>query len=338
MSKKQQDENQDEIKKGTFADVIKKMAAEGKKKGFVTYDTFNKALPEESFSSEQIDDAMSALSDMGIQLVESEDDASGEETESKKKNDSDDDDESDYESGGNISDDDSGRTDDPVRMYLREMGAVELLSREGEIAIAKRIEAGRELMIGGMCESPLAIESIIAWYEALQNGDILLREVIDLDTTYNQGPDVEGVEAGESDGAESEEDQPKAKPAKATPAPKKEEKPKADDEGGEEGSEGEDEDSDPDEDDEAAVSLSAMEEELAPQVFEVFAGIQKTYKKMQKVQSERLDALQKGEEPKEATNKKYLALKDEMVAHMNEVHLNNARIEQLIERLYSLLK
>lgn len=338
VSKKQQDENQDEIKKGTFADVIKKMAAEGKKKGFVTYDTFNKALPEENFSSEQIDDAMSALSDMGIQLVENEDDSTSDDTEAKKKGESDSDDDSDYEAGGNISDDDSGRTDDPVRMYLREMGAVELLSREGEIAIAKRIEAGRELMIGGMCESPLAIESIIAWYKALQEGDILLREVIDLDTTYNQGPDgpeVQGVKSNDSE----EEKAKKAKEDKsAKPEPKKEEKPK--DEGeksdGEGGSEGESTDSDEDEDDESAVSLSVMEEELAPQVFEVFAGIQKTYKKMQKVQNERLDALQKGDEPKEAANKKYHALKDEMVAHMNEVHLNNARIEQLIERLYSM--
>jgi len=341
VSKKQQEESQDEIKKGTFADVIKKMVAEGKKKGFVTYDTFNRALPEENFSSEQIDDAMSALSDMGIQLVESDDDASGDDDAQGKSNDDSDgdDSDSDYEAGGNISDDDSGRTDDPVRMYLREMGAVELLSREGEIAIAKRIEAGRELMIGGMCESPLAIESLIAWYEALQAGDILLREVIDLDATY-KGPEVDVSAASVERDAEGKKPEKIQIVKKEKPEPQKVEKPKTGDEEYEGELEEGDEDGnvdgdDGDEDDEAAVSLSVMEEELAPQVFEIFADIQKTYKKMQKVQAERLDALQKGDEPKAATNKKYQELKEEMIAHMNEVHLNNARIEQLIDRLYS---
>ncbi len=132
--------------KGTFTAVIKKLLSEGKKRGFMTYDEINEALPTEEFASEQIEDAMSAISDMGIQLVEKEDDYEEEVGEK-------------YNKSGNIASDDTGRTDDPVRMYLREMGTVELLSREGEIAIAKRIEAGREMMIGGICESPLAIES-----------------------------------------------------------------------------------------------------------------------------------------------------------------------------------
>lgn len=307
------EENQ-ETSKTAMASVIKKLVAEGKSKGFVTYDAFNKALPAKNFSSEQIEDAMAALSDIGIQLVENEDEG-GDSDKSEKSDKSSDDEDSEYESGGNIADDDTGRTDDPVRMYLREMGAVELLSREGEIAIAKRIEAGREMMIGGMCESPLAIESIIAWYKALQEGDILLREVIDLDTTYNKGPEVDedgDVEEEEDvDLAETEDDE-------------------SDDDAAEgEGGESEDED-------EGNVSLSVMEEELAPQVFEVFGNIEKTYKKMRKVQLERLDSLQKGDDTDAKADKKYLALKDEMVAHMNEVHLNNARIEQLIERLYSI--
>lgn len=307
VTEKHNEENQGSMSKGSMAAVIKKLLAEGKEKGFITYDAINRALPAKNFTSEQIEDAMSALSDMGIQLVESEDDASEDEpSEEKEAEESED---GDYESGGNISDDDTGRTDDPVRMYLREMGAVELLSREGEIAIAKRIEAGRELMIGGICESPLAIESMIAWYEALQNGDILLREVIDLDTTFNQDPDAEGAVAV---------------------APIKDESDKVDFSDEEtEGEEGEG-------DDESNMSLSAMEEQLAPQVFEIFGKIQKTYKKMQKVQQERLGALQKGGEPPAATNKKYQDLKQEMISLMNEVHLNNARIEQLIERLYSM--
>ncbi|MEC7028360.1 MAG: RNA polymerase sigma factor region1.1 domain-containing protein, partial [Pseudomonadota bacterium] len=175
MSKKESTEEKGEVKvKGTLAQIVKKLVKTVKEKGFVTYDEINKAIPTEEFSSEEIEDAMSTITDVGIQLVESEDDLDEEEEKE----------EGDYESGGNISSDDSGRTDDPVRMYLREMGTVELLSREGEIAIAKRIEAGKEMMIGGICESPLAIESLIAWYEALQKGDILLREVIDLDATY----------------------------------------------------------------------------------------------------------------------------------------------------------
>jgi len=309
VSDKQNEDNQDAGSKGSMAAVVKKLIKEGREKGFVTYDAFNRAMPAKNFSSEQIEDAMSALSDMGIQLVESEDDVAEEEAVEATEVDSEGD--GDYESGGNIADDDTGRTDDPVRMYLREMGAVELLSREGEIAIAKRIEAGRELMIGGMCESPLAIESIIAWSKSLQNGDILLREVIDLDTTYNQGPDGEG-----GDGEEAME-------ISTSPREREIEKDDESEEGGEGG-----------EDDENNMSLSAMEEQLAPQVYETFNQIEKTYKKMQKVQQERLDSLLKGDQPTAATEKKYQALKQEMVGHMNDVHLNNARIEQLIDRLY----
>lgn len=302
--KQQADDNQETTSAGgSPASIIKKLIKQGKEKGFLTYDEINKALPAGEFSSEQIDDAMATFSDIGVQLVESEDDVSEDESKDDPKG--------DYEAGGNIADDDTGRTDDPVRMYLREMGAVELLSREGEIAIAKRIEAGRELMIGGICESPLAIESIIAWYQALQTGDILLREVIDLDATYNDGPD--GDEDENADGAEGADTDDE------------------DSDGESEGEEGDDSG-----EDEVNVSLAAMEEELAPQVFEVFGNIQKTYKKMQKVQQERLDALQKGDEPTAATNKKYDSLKDEMVGHMGEVNLNNARIEQLIDRLYEI--
>ncbi len=335
VSKKQDDNNQNEVTDGSMSDVLKALVKDGKSKGFVTYDAFNEALPAKEFSSEQIEDAMATLSDMGVQLVESDEDFSssadtedsdtkdsGKKSAAKKK--------SDYAAGGNISDDDSGRTDDPVRMYLREMGAVELLSREGEIAIAKRIEAGREMMIGGMCESPLAIESIIAWYKALSEGDILLRDVIDLETTY-KGPNVEDATAvSANDDEEDDESEEKEEPAKD------DSKGKDSDSGDKEESENSDGDDDDDDEDDVNVSLSVMEEELAPQVFEIFGKIEKTYKKMRKVQQARLDVLQKGEEPDSKINKKYNELKDEMVAHMNDVHLNNARIEQLIGRLYSI--
>jgi RNA polymerase primary sigma factor len=293
VSEKEPDDNSESTVKGSLETIVKKLVKKGKEKGFVTYDEINKALPAQEFSSEQIEDAMSTITDVGVQLVDSEDDA--EEAPEKEEKE-----ESSYESGGNINSDDTGRTDDPVRMYLREMGSVELLSREGEIAIAKRIEAGREMMIGGICESPLAIESLIAWYQALQKGEILLREVIDLDATYSEGDAP----------AEDMDDEPEEGAAEGGNAA-----------GG---------------DDELNPSLSAMETELMPQVFESFAKIQKAYKKMQKIQKERLELINKGKEPPAPTNKKYEAVKKEMVVLMNEVRLHNARIEQLIERLYKM--
>src|SRR5580698_6887159 len=158
-----------------IAVAIKKMVARGKERGYLTYDELNAALPTDQVSSEQIEDTMTMLSELGINVVESED---TEEPASAEAEDG------ESEVRGNLDDDDIGRTDDPVRMYLREMGSVELLSREGEIAIAKRIEAGREMMIGGICESPLTMRAIIAWRDALNDGKMLLRDVIDLDATY----------------------------------------------------------------------------------------------------------------------------------------------------------
>ena len=324
VAKKQntnEDAAQDVGKKGSFETVVKSLVKAGKDKGFLTYDEINTALPADNFTSEQIDDAMAALEDLGLQLVDKEDDIT-EEAEAKDAKKADGEKDGDYEEGGNISSDDSGRTDDPVRMYLREMGAVELLSREGEIAIAKRIEAGKALMISGICESPLAIESLIAWYDALETGDILLREVIDLDATYNVGNEPEEPEVGddadveEEDGVDADADDGADNDDETTETP---ENPSAEDE----------------EDDESPMSLAAMEEELAPQVFEVFDKIKKIYKKMQKVQQERLDDLSKGKEPKAAVNKKYEGFRDELVALMDEVHLSNPRIEQLIDRLYT---
>ncbi|MES2729327.1 MAG: RNA polymerase sigma factor RpoD [Pseudomonadota bacterium] len=305
MAEQEKDEGQEKASgasgaKGSLATIVKRLIANGKKRGFITYDEMNAALPAEEFSSEQIEDAMTTISDVGVQIVESEDDFEEDGTPAPAASNADADGDG-YESGGNISDDDTGRTDDPVRMYLREMGAVELLSREGEIAIAKRIEAGREMMIGGICESPLAIESIIKWYESLQRGDILLREVIDLDATL-----------GEEEGANALPSEENAEES---------ETPEGEDEG---------------EGDENAVSLSAMEQQLAPQVFENLDAIEKTYRKMQKVQHERLEAIQSGKEAAPAATKKYETLKAEMVDQMNEVRLNNARIEQLIERLYKM--
>ena len=175
-----QEESTDGPLLDTLGAAVKKMLAKGKERGFVTYDELNAALPPEQVSSEQIEDTMTQLSEMGINVVESEDSEEATkdgpaEAETEK-------------TSGNVDESDLGRTDDPVRMYLREMGSVELLSREGEIAIAKRIEAGREMMIGGICENPLTIRAIVEWHDALLDEKMLLRDIIDLDATHGGGP------------------------------------------------------------------------------------------------------------------------------------------------------
>src|SRR5215470_11100180 len=187
----------------TVAAAIKRMLARGKERGYVTYDELNAALPPEQVSSELIEDTMTTLSELGVNVIENE------ESEEPAASESED---GDGEVRGNLDDDDIGRTDDPVRMYLREMGSVELLSREGEIAIAKRIEAGREMMIGGICESPLTIRALMLWRDALNEGKMLLRDIIDLDATYANtaldpaDPTVAIMPAIAADGAEDEEE------------------------------------------------------------------------------------------------------------------------------------
>ena len=180
-------ETRDEVVEGVLLDTmtaaVKKLIARGKERGYVTYDELNAALPSDQVSSEMIEDTMAMLSEIGINVVESEESEDGEGTAVAKPAAEDKDKEEDEEGGGNVDEESLGRTDDPVRMYLREMGSVELLSREGEIAIAKRIEAGRDMMIGGLCESPQTFKAIIAWHEAVRAGKMLLRDVIDLEAT-----------------------------------------------------------------------------------------------------------------------------------------------------------
>src|ERR1700704_6200307 len=172
----------------TIALAIKKMVLRGKERGYLTYDELNAALPQDQVSSEQIEDTMTMLSELGINVIESEESEEPAEAEAE---------DGEAETRGNVDGDDIGRTDDPVRMYLREMGSVELLSREGEIAIAKRIEAGRGMMIGGICESPLTMRAVIGWRDALNDSKILLRDIIDLDATYGSAFPNEAVAEGE---------------------------------------------------------------------------------------------------------------------------------------------
>jgi RNA polymerase primary sigma factor len=286
---------------------VRKLINKGKERGYVTYDELNAALPSTSVAAEVIEDIMAALSDLGVTIVEAEE---AEELEEKAKTEgeaAEEEKEEDEDSSGNVSES-AGRNDDPVRMYLREMGAVELLSREGEIAIAKRIEAGREQMIGGICESPLTIRAIIQWHEALRAGDLLLRDIIDLEATLGGGP-------------ENMEDHTIAKP----PEPEKEE-PETPPEGEVEGEEGSE--------DENALSLSAMEEKLLPEVLGIFEEVTSTWKKMTKVQEARMGDAEKGKEADKATEKKYLTLKKKMVELLNQVRLNNNRLEQVVDQLY----
>ncbi|MCG5240057.1 RNA polymerase sigma factor RpoD [Azospirillum doebereinerae] len=300
--------------------AVKKMIARGKERGYVTYDELNAALPQDSSSSEQIEDTMAMLSEMGINIVESEEQDS--ENNAEASNDG------EGRSSGNLDDDDIGRTDDPVRMYLREMGSVELLSREGEIAIAKRIEAGREMMIGAICESPLTIRAILEWHDALMEGKMLLRDIIDLDATYGGGPDGEEIPPE----ALAEVVEGAAAPAAAAPPPAGEdgdEAPPPRPEGEGEGDEG-------DEEGDNSLSLSAMEAALKPQVIETFENIKATYDKLHKLHESRIAAMQRGEDITKQTDKKYEKLKLEMVELMNTVRLNNQRIEQLVEQLYIL--
>ncbi|MGH7076025.1 MAG: RNA polymerase sigma factor RpoD [Stellaceae bacterium] len=284
----------------SVAQSIKRMIARSKERGYVTYDELNAALPADHVTSEQIEDTMTMLSELGVNVVENED---GEEaTETEARGDGED---NEAHVAGNVDEEDIGRTDDPVRMYLREMGSVELLSREGEIAIAKRIEAGREMMIGGICESPLTMRALIEWRNALNDSKMLLRDVIDLDATYGN--------AGAEQAVVSEEE---------------EEDVDAEIEAAAEAADGEGE--------ESSISLSAMEAELKPGVLEALDTIAGLYKRLHKMQENRLSALAEGEEIAKTTERRYDKLRAEMVEAMKAVRLNNARIELLVNRLYDL--
>jgi RNA polymerase primary sigma factor len=300
----------EDIAEGALLDTqsaaVKKLVARGRERGYVTYDDVNAALPPGQVSSEQIEDTMAMLSELGVNVVEAEEAEEAEAAPVAKAAKAEEEDEEEG-SGGNVDEAELGRTDDPVRMYLREMGSVELLSREGEIAIAKRIEAGRDMMIGGLCESPLTFKAIIAWHDALQQGKILLRDIIDLEATHGAGQTPEEAAAGNAaappEAAETEEEA-----------------------GGEEF----------DDDEGAQLSLSALEEKLKPEVLATFEAIAAAYKKLAKLQEARLKAMSEGTAPTPQAEKKYEKAKAEVVELVQKVHLNNARIEQLVEELRDL--
>ena len=314
---------------------IKKLISKAKKKGYVTYDELNAALPQGEMSSDQIEDIQSALSDMGVQIVESDEDAEAEaEKDSEVEEMQVGEDGKKSKAAGTKPVEKKlaagERTDDPVRMYLREMGAVELLSREGEIAIAKRIEAGRDMMIMGLCQSPITFHAIIHWSEALNNEEMQLREILDLDAMLSKEPPPEKMEEGEDedDGEISEET---AGPTIRDDDDSDDDDSDNDDEDGEEGSSKKDDD----EDEDNTMSLAQMEAALKPDAIERFARITDLFRKFEKLQGERMDVLARGDAFPAAKEKKYEALSEQLTAEVESVQFHATKIEFLVDNLYA---
>ncbi|WP_306090054.1 RNA polymerase sigma factor RpoD [Qipengyuania flava] len=308
---------------------IKKLITKAKRKGYVTYDELNDALPQGEMSSDQIEDIQSALSDMGVQIVESDEEAEAAAEEAEEVE----------EIAGAKKDTKAAakpaakktatgeRTDDPVRMYLREMGAVELLSREGEIAIAKRIEAGRDMMIMGLCQSPITFHAIIQWSEALNAEEMQLREILDLDAMLSKEPPPEKMaEEEEDDGGEISEET-------AGPTIRDDDEDDSD-EDGEEGEEGSSK-SDDEEEEDNTMSLAQMEAALKPDAIERFARITDLFGKFEKLQKERVDLMAKGETFTAAKEKKYEALSEQLTAEVESVQFHATKIEFLVDNLYA---
>jgi len=313
--------------------AIKKLIARAKKKGVITYDELNEALPQDQMSSEQIEDIMSAISEMGVNIVENAD-SDDEEEEKEPEEEIDPLDDGGPRPAVATKKEAVDRTDDPVRMYLREMGAVELLSREGEIAIAKRIEAGRDTMIWGLCESPITFNAIIEWSNALNEGTMQLREILDLEAMLSKGPTAEQISEDAENAPEGE-----ISAAAAGPTFKEEEEP----EEPEVASSDDDEDmverrTQPqaeDDDDDNTLSLAQMEEALKPTALEKFASITGLYKKFAKLQQARLGAMGAGSDFAPADEKKYQRLSEQLTAEVESVQFHAAKIEYLVDQLYS---
>src|SRR4051794_24067813 len=336
--------------------AVKKLIRGAKKRGYVTVDQINAVLPSEEVNSEQIEDVLAMFSEMGVNVVENED----AEPEDEAREEADEEPE-----GGEVVEvqravpakteakEPAERTDDPVRMYLREMGSVELLSREGEIAIAKRIEAGREAMIAGLCESPLTFQAIIIWRDELNEGKVFLRDIIDLEATY-AGPDAKGMPApvgpdgqpivvpggpmpNGSNGQPPQMAAPATAPASATPFKVPPRPGSAHEDGGEK-PEGTQESDDDDDDMEGSLSLAAIEAELKPKVLETFDKVASEYKRLRRLQDQDIALRLKSDALTPAQERKYKKLKEEIIAEVKLLRLNQARIDSLVEQLYDINK
>ncbi|MDB5741200.1 MAG: polymerase, sigma 70 subunit, RpoD, partial [Alphaproteobacteria bacterium] len=322
---------------------VRKMIAKAKTRGYVTYDELNKVLPSDKTSSEQIEDTMAMLNEMGINVIESEEAEEGEESALPVA--------ADGSSKALATTAKSGeqydRTDDPVRMYLREMGSVELLSREGEIAIAKRIEAGRELMIGALCESPLTFEALTVWRDELNEGKVLLRDIIDLEAMYGAGPDGQPANVPPPVGPDGQPlnnganiagvpEFKKPEPPKPAPPPPKPAEPKADGEATEGGDGTPPADDGDDFDDEGNLPLSAMEAALKPQVLASLDAIANLYKKLGKLQDASVEAALASDELSTGQERRFKKLRNETMDLVKSLKLNNNRIEALVDQMYGI--
>jgi len=334
--------------------AVKTLIRSAKKRGYVTHDQINSVLPSEEVNSEQIEDVLAMFSEMGVNVVETEE-ASEEGEEQREEPDE------EGESGKLVevqqkvsvkseAKEPTERTDDPVRMYLREMGSVELLSREGEIAIFKRIETGREAMIAGLCESPLTFQAIIIWRDELNEGKVFLRDIIDLEATY-AGPDAKAMPApvigpdgqpivpapGASvPGALAQTPAPPAAPATATPFKPASER--ADGEGGDGGETPPGEGDFDDDDMENSLSLAAIEAELKPKVVETFDNIADAYKRLRRLQDQDIQNKLRNDSLSPAQERRYKKLKDDIISEVKSLRLNQARIDALVEQLYDINK
>ncbi|MCA3660519.1 MAG: RNA polymerase sigma factor RpoD [Methylobacterium sp.] len=305
--------------------AVKRLFKLAKKRGFVTLDEINAVLPQEEVNSDQIEDIYAMFNEMGVNVVETEEGTEEEAAEAGGEDEAEEAEEQAPRATAVVKSERSSepldRTDDPVRMYLREMGAVELLSREGEIAIAKRIEAGREAMIAGLCESPLTFQAIIIWHEELEQGKTLLREIIDLEATY-AGPDGKGapkVDAPADDFVEPPIARALNEDGDEVPAPEPEPE-SFDDEF------------------EGGVSLSAMEAELKPKVLETFGRVASNYKKLRRLQDQDIENKLQSTKLTPAQERKYKSLKDEIITDVKSLSLNQNRIDALVEQLYDINK
>ncbi len=302
--------------------AVKKMIKAAKTRGFVTHEELNKVLPSEEFSSEQIEDVMSQLNEMGINVVDNEEEGEASEDDNAKavvvREEA-------AKPMVTNTREDADRTDDPVRMYLREMGTVELLSREGEIAIAKRIEAGRDAMIRGLCESPLTFEAIMVWRDELREQKILLRDIIDLEATYGAemgivpqsapGVNADGLVVPRTPEQIAEDEEAARLKAAAAEA---------------------EADSDSEFDDEQAISMSAMEAELKEGVMSTLDAIAEAFGRFRKLQEKRIDLRLKGRSLPSAQTENYEGAQNTIIEELKKLKLNNARIESLIEQLYAI--
>src|SRR5215469_1506190 len=338
--------------------AVKKLIRSAKKRGYVTHDQINSVLPSEEVNSEQIEDVLAMFSEMGVNVVETEEPSEdGEEAREEA------DEEAESESGELVeaqqkvpakseAKEPTERTDDPVRMYLREMGSVELLSREGEIAIAKRIEVGREAMIAGLCESPLTFQAIIIWRDELNDGKVLLRDIIDLDATYG-GPDAKALPTAEigpdgqtianiavpgQPGRLPQMPAPDTAPVTAIPFPFKPGKNADGRETAARGTITEDYLDDDSDDNENWLSVAAIEAELKPKVIESVDTIAGTYKRLRRLQDQDIQFRLRRQSLSPAQERKYKKLKNEIIGEVKSLRLNRARIDALIEQLYEINK